>query len=214
MSEIARRVRSQRQEWAAPGSPHDRVVATAQKVLPAAVGVLAAFLIIAPLINDSEMRFILDKGKVDVAQERMKLQSARYRGEDSKGRSFILTAGSAVQKSSAEPIVRLNDLAAQIQLADGPAQLKANQGRYDMKDDTVAVDGPITFRAANGYRMNTRDATIDLKARTMKSGGAVDGDTPQGTFSANRMSADLENHTVRLDGNAHLRIAPKQAKGQ
>ncbi|MAX00220.1 MAG: LPS export ABC transporter periplasmic protein LptC [Sphingomonas sp.] len=214
MSEIARRTRTARQQWAAPGSPHDKVVATAQKLLPAAVGVLAAFLVIAPLMNDTEMRFILDKRKVEVAKERMKLVSAQYRGEDTKGRSFTLTAGSAVQRSSAEPVVRLNDLSAEIQLPDGPAQLKAGQGHYDMQKDTVSVDGPATFRAENGYKIDTRNAVVDLNQRTMKSDDKVEGNTPLGTFSGDSIQADLQNRTVRLQGNAHLRIAPKQAKGR
>lgn len=214
MSEIARRTRTARQQWAAPGSPHDKVVATAQKLLPAAVGVLAAFLVIAPLMNDTEMRFILDKRKVEVAKERMKLVSAQYRGEDTKGRSFTLTAGSAVQRSSAEPVVRLNDLSAEIQLPDGPAQLKAGQGHYDMQKDTVSVDGPATFRGENGYKIDTRNAVVDLNQRTMKSDEKVEGTTPLGTFSGDSIQADLQNRTVRLQGNAHLRIAPKQAKGR
>jgi lipopolysaccharide export system protein LptC len=31
---------------------------------------------------------------------------------------------------------------------------------------------------------------------------------PQGNFSANKMRADLENRSVRLEGNARLRIVP------
>jgi lipopolysaccharide export system protein LptC len=74
------------------------------------------------------------------------------------------------------------------------------------------VDGPVTFRAANGYKLDTHDATVDLKARRMESGGAVTGTLPQGSFSANKMSADLENRVVRLDGRARLHIVPGRAR--
>src|SRR3546814_13005672 len=86
----------------------------------------------APRYMRGDVSFILDKNKVDVARQRMKLQSAVYRGEDSKGRPFVLAAGSAVQRSSAEPLVQLDDLAAGIQLSDGPAQIAAPGGRYNM----------------------------------------------------------------------------------
>src|SRR3546814_3729029 len=105
MSEIARRQKTARQVWAAPGGSHDRVIQVLRVVLPIAIGVLAAFLVMAPLYMRGDVSFILDKNKVDVARQRMKLQSAVYRGEDSKGRPFVLAAGSAVQRSSAEPIV-------------------------------------------------------------------------------------------------------------
>ena len=45
-----------------------------------------------------------------------------------------------------------------------------------------------------------------------ESTGAVTGTVRQGTFSANSMRADLESRTVRLDGNARLRIDPRATK--
>ncbi len=208
MSDIARQVRSERRRWARPGSVHDRVVQIAQVVLPMGIGVLAAFLVMAPLFMGGDVSFLLDKNKVEVAQERMRTTSASYRGADAKGQPFALTAGSAVQQSSAEPIVRLDDLAAGIQLSDGPARMKAERGRYDIEQERVMVDGPIEFNAADGYRMDTRDVTVDLKTRQMQSAGRVTGSTPMGNFSGDRMRADLEERNVRLEGNARLRIYP------
>lgn len=214
MSEIARQVRSKRRGWAAPGSPHDKLVRIALIVLPTGIGVLGAFLVLSPLFMGGDVSFVLDKNKVDVASERLRTQAARYRGEDSRGRAFSLTAGSAVQKSSAEPVVQLNDLAARIRLADGPAQLRAERGRYLMDKEQVAVDGPIRFATADGYTLNTSDAQVDLKTRKLESQGSVTGDTPMGTFSADRLSADLEDRVVALDGNARLRIVPRRANRQ
>ncbi|SFO04001.1 LPS export ABC transporter periplasmic protein LptC [Sphingomonas sp. OK281] len=211
-SPVARRVRSARQDWAAPGGSHDRLVAIARLALPTAIGVLAAFLVMAPLTAGGDVSFLLDKNKVDVAQERMKIQAARYRGEDSKGQAFTLDAKSAIQKSSAEPIVQLNQLAAQIQLTDGPANIKANTGRYDMDTEKVQLFGPLNATAAGGYDLKTTNATIDMKARTLESGGAATGTVQQGTFSANKLRANLEERTVTLDGNARLRIIPRGPK--
>lgn len=198
-----------RRRWALPGSAHDRIVATANWVLPVLIGVLTAFLVMAPLTTGGDVSFVLDKNKVEVAKERLKIQSARYRGEDGKGQPFELTAGSAIQKSSAEPIVRLQKLAADIRLSDGPASLVANQGRYNMDTEQVTMEGPIAFRAPDGYTLDTHDATVDLKTRRLQSGGAVTGTVRQGTFSANRLDADLDTHTVTLTGNARLHIVPR-----
>jgi lipopolysaccharide export system protein LptC len=97
-------------------------------------------------------------------------------------------------------------------LTDGPARIVANTGRYDMDTEQVQLDGPLNFTAANGYDLKTNDATIDMKARKMVSGGAVTGTVPQGRFSANKLHADLENRTVTLDGNARLRFVPGRTK--
>lgn len=212
MSDIARQERTRRQRRAAPGSAHDRLTATLMVALPIAIGVLAAFLVMAPLFMRGDTSFVLDKNKVDVAQERMRLRAAEYRGQDAKGQPFVLDAGSAVQKSSAEPVVQLQELAAGIRLPDGPARLTAPRGRYDMRSEQVDVLGPIQFRAANGYSLDTTNATVDLKTRRLQSGGAVTGTTSMGNFSGDRLDADLEARTVRLTGNARLRIDPARTK--
>jgi len=214
MSRAARVERTARQNWAAPGSRHDRLVALLQVALPVGIGVLAAFLVMAPLFTGGDVSFVLDKNKVEVARERLKIAAAQYRGQDAKGQAFTLDAGSAVQRSSAQPVVELNRLAADLQMADGPARLTAPSGRYDMRDEQVAVDGPIAFSAADGYRLGTSGATVDLKTRRLRSTGAVQGSTPMGTFSADALAADLEGRTVRLEGNARLRIVPGGAKGR
>ncbi|WP_349982679.1 LPS export ABC transporter periplasmic protein LptC [Sphingomonas carotinifaciens] len=208
MSAIAERERSQRQIWAAPGSRHDRVIAVARWLLPASIGVLAAFLVMAPVYSSGDVSFVLDKNKVEVAKERLKIQAAQYRGQDTKGQPFELTAGSALQRSSAEPVVQLRQLAAEIRLSDGPASIRANTGRYDMRTEQVRLDGPLNVQSEGGYSLQTRDATVDLHQRTLESGGAVTGRTKQGTFSANKLRANLEDRTVTLDGNARLRIVP------
>jgi lipopolysaccharide export system protein LptC len=212
MSSIANRVRSERQVWAAPESSHDRLVRILGVALPIAIGVLAAFLVMAPLTAGGDVSFVLDKNKVEVAKERLKIKSASYRGQDAKGQKFELDAASAIQQSSTEPVVQLNTLAAGIQLPDGRATIHADTGRYDMDSEQVKIDGPVTVRAPHDYTLDTSDATIDLKQRRMRSEGPATGTVPQGTFSADNMSADLQNRTVRLDGNARLRIVPGRTK--
>lgn len=211
MSEIAQQERSRRKFWARPGGSHDHLVRTVLLILPAGIGVLGAFLVMAPLFMGGDVSFVLDKNKVDIANERLRIQAARYRGADAKGQPFVLTAGSAVQKSSAEPVVQLSNLAAGIRLSDGPAEVRAERGRYDMETEQVAVDGPIAFRSSDGYQLDTRDSTIDLKTRRLTGTGQIDGKTPLGVFSGDSMTADLDKRTVRIEGNARLRIDPKRA---
>ena len=213
MADVIRPTRTPRQLWAAPGGSHDRLMGLLQLLLPIGIGVLAAFLVMAPLLSGGDVSFVLDKNKVDVASERMKIEAARYSGEDAKGRPFQLIAGSAVQKTSADPVVQIQTMEAQIQLEDGPADIKAQRGRYDMTREQVMVDGPIAVTAPNGYRLGTRDATLDLRTRKLESAGAVAGTTPMGTFSGDKLTADLESRTVALRGNARLRVVPGRARG-
>ncbi|WP_374407835.1 LPS export ABC transporter periplasmic protein LptC [Pelagerythrobacter sp.] len=204
----AAQLRSKRQHFAAPGGSHDRLVGFLAKALPMGVGVVAALMIITPLSPRGEISFLLDRNKVAVINERLRVDNAMYRGQDNKGRPFSLTAGEAVQRSSAEGIVRLDDLVARLAMPEGPARLIAQAGAYDIDEEVVSVGGPVRLTAADGYRMVARGVSIDLAAKQMIGRGGVEGEIPAGTFSADRLMADLEARTVTLDGNARMRMVP------
>ncbi len=212
MSEIAAKMRSERQHWAAPGSAHDHLVAVLRVVLPSAVGVVAALMVFLPLTSGGDVSFVLDKNKVEVSKERLKVQSASYRGQDNKGQPFVLTAESALQKSAADPMVDMQKLMAEMQMPDGLAKLNAPSGKFNPVTQQMDVIGPIVFAGPNNYTLNSNGATVDLKTKTMQGKGGVSGTVPQGTFTADSMSADLDGRIVRLDGRARLRIAPRRAR--
>jgi|CXWL01.1.fsa_nt_gi lipopolysaccharide export system protein LptC len=212
MPDLAVPVRSSLQRWASPGGRHDRLIRIARLALPLLIGILSAGLVFAPLAMRGEVSFVLAKDTVEVARERMRATAATYRGEDSKGQPFELKAGSAVQASSRDAVVKLSDLTASIALKDGPASLHADAGRYDMDREIVSVLGPVVFSSADGYRLETRDVAIGLKTRKLASGGPVDGKMPLGTFRADRIRADLGAHTVTLDGRVRLHIVQGRAR--
>ena len=206
MSELAERERVVKRGWAAPGGFHDHLIRALKIAMPALIGVVLAFLAFAPLEEKQEVSFVLDKNKVEQAEERMRVQSAQYRGQDSLGRPFVLNARSALQETSADPVVEIQDMNAQIQLDSGPARLQALRARYNMESDQVDVIGPILFTAADGYRLSTRDVRVDLRQRTLASRGAVEGRMPLGRFSAGRLQVDLPNRRAVLSNRARLHI--------
>ena len=144
--------------------------------------------------------------------ERLSVDNAMYRGRDNDGRPFSITAGDAVQRSSAEGKVRMTELMAQLLLEDGPARLSADGGVYDIDEELVTVDGELRVRTADGYAMTARGVSFDLQSRTMVGEGGVEGAVPAGTFSANSMRGDLDARTITLDGNAKLRMVPGQLR--
>lgn len=206
MSELAVRERIVKRRWAAPGGFHDAVIQSLKIALPILIGLLTAYLALAPLSKTREISFILDKNKVAVAKERMRVRSASYQGQDNEGRPFTIRARSAVQATSRDPIVDIMGMDARIDLSDGPATLQADRGRYDLERETVDVIGPILFNAQDGYRLETRNVAVNLNDRTLVSNGRVEGRMPLGRFSADRMSANLPDRRVVLSGRARLHI--------
>ncbi|WP_370034345.1 LPS export ABC transporter periplasmic protein LptC [Qipengyuania mesophila] len=204
----AKERRHERQHWAEPGGSHDRLVAFLARALPMAVGVLAALMVVTPLSPRGEVSFLLDRNKVAIIKERLRVDNALYRGADDKGRPFSLTAGEAVQRSSAEGIVRMNNLVARLLLDEGPARISARAGQYDIDQEVVSIIGPMNLVAADGYRMLARDVSLDLAQKRLVGSGGVDGEIPAGTFRADRLTADLSARTITLSGNARLRMEP------
>ncbi len=212
MSKAADQIRDKRQHWAAPGGWHDRKVRLLAVWLPGAVGVVLAAMIIGPLFARREISFLLDRNKVALTTERLRVANAMYRGIDGQGRPFTLTADNAVQASIREPVVKMGKLAAWLRLTDGPAELIAQNGSYNYQNETVAVAGPVVFTAADGYRITTQNVSIDLKGRRVGGSGGVSGAVPAGTFRADRVSADLEQRIVTLDGNVRMVMQLQQLR--
>jgi lipopolysaccharide export system protein LptC len=175
-------------------------------VTPLTVGILLAYLLLSPLSKKDEISFLLDKNKVETAKERLKVVAAQYRGTDNRGRPFVIDTATAVQATSAEPIVQISGMAARINLDEGPAMLRADRGRYDMETQRVDVDGPVLFTAADGYRLETKDVSVDLANQKMSGDQGVEGRMKLGRFTAGRMDVDLPNRTVTLSGRARLHI--------
>jgi lipopolysaccharide export system protein LptC len=206
MSELANQERAVKQRWAVPGSAHDRLVRWSKIVLPSAVGVLIAVLAVAPLDKNGDVSFILDKKKVENAPERMRVEQARYVGTDNKGQQFTIVANRAIQPSSEVPVVDIRGMFARLALAQGPLLIAANQGRYNVDTQKIMIDGPVKVAGAGGYRLATRDVTVDLKQRELTSDGPVAGAMRLGQFQAGRLHADLGDRTVVLDHGARLKI--------
>jgi len=206
LSEAARRDLARKQHWAEPGSRHDRLVRTTKVVLPILIIALLVILAVAPFDQRGDVSFIFDKNKVDAAQERMRVEAARYTGTDNKGQKFSINAERAIQPTSDRPIVDIMGMRARLELERGPLSIVAVKGRYNLDQQKVAIDGPVRVAGPDGYRLETSDVEIDLKSRQLASRGPVVGDMRLGHFEAGRMTADLGTRDVVLTDGVRLKI--------
>lgn len=197
---------SARRRAALPGSRHEQMMGQLKWLLPTLAGGLALTILVWPLLGVQEFSFLLAKDQVAIAPERLRVARAEYRGKTATGEAFAIQAGSAVQRSSADPVVELNQLSASIDDRDGPSRVDAPKGRYFIEDDRLEVSGPVRLRSDGGYRIDAETVQIDLKRRTLASAQPVSGRTPIGSFSANSLSGDLAGKRMSLMGNVHVRI--------
>ena len=206
MSEAATRERAAKRHWAEPGSRHDMVVRWTKIGLPLLIGALALLLVISPFEKEGDTSFILDKNKVDEAEERMRVEAARYTGEDKEGRKFLIVADRAIQQSSDVPVVMIQGMRARLDLTDGPLNILALRGLYDLEGEKVEINGPVRVTGPDNYSLAANDVTVDLNERSMRSNKPVTGTMKLGDFRAGNMTADLDQRIVRLDGGVRLKI--------
>jgi lipopolysaccharide export system protein LptC len=188
-------------------------MATLKWLLPSAAGLIGITILVWPLVAAQEFSFLLAKDQVAVANERLRVSRAEYRGKTAAGEAFEISAGSALQRSSAEPVVEMTDLSARLEGKDGPSQVNAPSGRYLLEEDRLEVAGPVKLRSDGGYTLDADTVLIDLKRRTVKTDAPVSGQLPMGSFRSDRMNGDLAGHRVTLDGNVHLRINQRGGRG-
>jgi lipopolysaccharide export system protein LptC len=206
MSEAANLKSAVKRHWAEPGSRHDAVVRATKYGLPIVISGLILLLAIAPFDKRGDVSFILDKNKVDQAQERMRVEKARYVGEDNKGQKFVIVADRAVQPTSNVPVVAIEGMRAQLNLGKGPLSIAALRGSYNLEQEWVRIDGPVRVEGPGGYRLSTRDVTVDLDKRNLVSRGPVSGSMELGQFQAGQLRADLDARTVSLEKGVRLKI--------
>lgn len=198
-----------RQRSALPGSGYDRLVSVVKWALPAAAFAVFAVIVVWPLSKAQEFSFLLAKDKVGMAHERFRMERAVYRGQTANGQPFVITSAGAVQRTSAVPIVELQALTARLDAADGPAEVSAPGGSYNLKTDILQVAAPVQLRSTSGYRLDSGNVDIDLANRTVATRSPVTGALPIGTFRANRLTADIRGRVVVLEGDVHMRMVPK-----
>jgi len=203
---------TRRQRAALPGSGHDRLMGLLKLALPAAAIAVLLTIIIWPLTKVQEFSFLLAKDKVAMATERLRIDTAVYRGETARGEAFVISAGSAVQRSSAQPVVELKNLKARLAMADGPAVVIAPSGRYFLDRDKLQISGPVTLDSAAGYSLDSATVDIDLNSRKVSTNAPVTGKLPIGTFRAGNFNADIQGRKLVMAGGVHLRIYGRAGK--
>jgi len=201
-----------RRQAALPGGSRDTVVTLLKLLLPMAALALLALIVVWPLTSAREFSFLLSKDKVEMANDRLRLDNAVYRGQTGKGQPFVIKAGGAVQHSSAVPIVELKTLDATIQMDEGPTRVTAPTGRYDMDRDRLDIAGPVKVDGEAGYALDSQGVVISLIDRTVRTDQPVTGKLPIGTFRSDRLSGDLAGRTMLLEGRAHLHILGASAR--
>lgn len=207
----ARALRGARQRAVTPGGPLDKIIGVLLRVLPMAIGILVAVMIITPLSPRGEVSFLLDRNKVGVIGERARVDNALYRGEDDKGRPFSIKAGEAVQKSSRNKVVRLSDMDVRAIFDEGPTHIQSSDANYYFSGDPYVqmfgVSANIVTRDGPSI-LTTDEANYFLKKNVLRVPGEFKLRTGDGyDVIANNAAFFVDTKRLSVPGSIRVRTA-------
>ena len=209
MSDAATRERAIRQHWAEPGSRHDRLVRVAKLALPVgALGRCSRCLRSRRSTSAATSASSSTRTRSTRRQERMRVEAARYTGEDNLGPAVLDQSPSRAIQPQQRPADRRDR-------GDGgaarPARRPARHRRQQRPLRSRPPEGPHrrTGPRRGPERLSAGDPRCHHRFEDRASSPATARSAARcgsARFTAGHLSADLGDRTVALTGGARLKI--------
>ncbi|MBW8637965.1 LPS export ABC transporter periplasmic protein LptC [Hoeflea sp. WL0058] len=128
---------------------------------------------------------------------------------------YSVVASRAVQDLSAQDVVRLEDISAEIEFGkDDSATLEAVSGIYNRVENMLTLDQPFTVVTRSGMKANLRQADINIETSELKSEGRVRIDTDQALISAEKLVISDNGSLITFKDNVDMTIKPQEKKNR
>jgi lipopolysaccharide export system protein LptC len=197
---------------------HSRVVRAVRVALPLAVILgLGAFVVVTwfnPLAALKALPSV--SGKLAVQGSKITMELPRIAGITRDARSYELTAETAVQDIAKPDQIELQNLRAQMEMADADVVvITAKSGTYNTKGDSIVLREHVVVTSANGYNAKLREAVVDMKKGNVVSERPVEVKLPNGVLSANGLEIENSGDVVRFTRGIVLSLEgaqPQEAK--
>jgi lipopolysaccharide export system protein LptC len=198
---------AERRRAFAVAARHSRRVRRLRVALPAAGLVLALLVIGWSVVTRIEIGLAI--GDLRLTAEGLAMDAPRLSGSDGKGRTYEVTAASAVQDLANPKVIRLSGIAAHVRQADGStADFAAASGVYDAGAQTLVLQEHITIRASDGSAADLTRAEIDLATGEVTSDAPVAFSSSLGSIEAEQMEVGDKGKSVTFGGGVKMTVNP------
>ena len=196
-------------EAAARGS---RRVRRLRLMLPA-LGALLCLLVIGAIIV-TRITISLGIGDLKITSEGLAMDAPHLSGSDGKGRTYAVSAESAIQDLSDTRVIRLKGIEASVTQADGSqAQLTADGGVYNAAAQTLVLKDNIRLANSDGSGGALNRAEIDLATGSLSSDSPVAFSSRLGEINAEKMGVAKKSGTVTFSGGVRMTVDPTVRPG-
>ena len=195
----------------APKDPrrYSRFVQVLRRALPLIAIALLVVFAGWPILQQREdaRQAVIVMGEIGEVSDDLKMIQPQYTGTDAFGRSYSVTAESAIPDAANPTEVRLSTLSAIIRDPSGRmVAVTAEEGVYYTQRGVILVNGDVRVGASGGFEAAGREAVLDLNRSRLTSRFPLKGKSPWGTLEANSLTAEQETGIVRFDGGVRVVI--------
>lgn len=189
-----------------------RRVRSLRVILPA-VGALLCLIVVAATVI-TRISISLSIGDLKITTEGLAMDAPHLSGSDGKGRTYAVSAESAVQDLGDTRIIRLKGIEATVTQADGSrARLLADSGVYDSAAQTVVLKENIRLSNSDGSGGALERAEINLSTGSLTSDSPVAFSSRLGEISAEKMGVEKKAGTVTFSGGVRMTVDPTVRPG-
>ncbi len=176
-------------------------------LLPALGALLCAAVIGATIIT--RITISLSIGDLKITTEGLAMDAPHLSGSDGKGRTYAVSAESAVQDLSDTRVIRLKGIEASVIQADGSrARLLADSGVYDSAAQTLVLKENIRLNNSDGSGGALDRAEINLATGSLTSDSPVAFSSRLGEINAEKMGVEKKAGTVTFSGGVRMTVDP------
>jgi lipopolysaccharide export system protein LptC len=151
-------------------------------------------------------------GRLAVSGSKIMMEAPRLTGYTRDGRSYEMTAKSALQDVFKPDILELNTIHGKMDQADRTAiDLTAVSGVYDRATEMLVLNQYIVLNSTSGYESHLTEALVDVRKSYIVSNKPVEVLLSDGVLKADRMEVIDDGDLIRFEGNVQMNMNGKSA---
>jgi len=152
-----------------------------------------------------------DLGQLVIKGTKVTMQQPHLTGFTIDSRPYDFTADSAEQDLTKPDLMELRRIHAKIEMEDkSMVNLAADNGRYDMKNETLTLLDNIHVVSSTGYEARLSEATVDVHKGTVMSDKPVWVKLTNGELRAKQLEVLDSGDVIRFSGGVAMTLNSAQ----
>lgn len=180
-------------------------------ILPAMAFCILMAVFVWPQLSKRQNLLSIGMTAIESENAALVMNNPRYRGADSSGQPYVVTADRAIQDPQDDKQVTMDRVQADFNMNDGQWwSLTADTGVYNGSLEILDLFGNIAIFGNQGYEMHGHAVEVNLKTKVISSDEKVWGQTATGTINANGMRVYEGGRVVVFINGVKTVIFPQQ----